>query len=282
MKQVAELLSKDVSGILEKWIALQENGGGVGRNAISRDELVSQSNDFLKLFAEAVASGKSEIEDEAWDETLMMLREVAMYRSQRGLKPKETATFVLSLKEALFERALSQKSSSKLLEQLWSVTTCVDKLGLYVMELFIEKREDVIERQREELLEVSTPVVELWTGILALPVIGTLDSARAQAVMEALLQAIVDYEAKIAIIDITGVPAVDTQTAQHLLKSVRAAELMGAQCYISGVRPQIAQTIVQLGLDLGGMQTKGSLMSAFRQSLTQLGMKVAENSSSNG
>lgn len=273
MKKVAELLSKDVSDLLSKWIELQEKEGA-GVSAISKDELISQSTDFLKLFAKSVASEKSNIEDEAWDETLTLLREVAIYRSQRGLRPSETASFVLSLKEALFERLLSQKKTENLLAQIWSVTTCVDQLGLYVMDLFIEKREDIIERQREELLEVSTPVVELWNGILALPVIGTLDSTRAQAVMEGLLEAIVEHEAKIAIIDITGVPAVDTQTAQHLLKSVTAAELMGAECYISGVRPQIAQTIVQLGLDLGGMQTKASLMNAFQQSLTKLGLKV--------
>lgn len=273
MKKIAELLLRDVSELLDRWIELQERSGA-GGVSISKDEVVSQSTDFLKLFSDAVSSGKQDIEDEAWDDTLAMLKEVALYRSQRGLKPSETATFVLSLKEALFSRLLSQESKDGLLEQLWAVTTCVDRLGLYVMDLFIEKREDVIERQREELLEVSTPVVELWDGILALPVIGTLDSSRAQAVMEGLLQAIVDYEAKIAIIDITGVPAVDTQTAQHLLKTVTAAELMGAKCYVSGVRPQIAQTIVQLGLDLGGMQTKGSLMSAFQVSLTEMGLSV--------
>ncbi|MDQ8181103.1 STAS domain-containing protein [Pelagicoccus sp. SDUM812005] len=268
-----ELLSGDVSGVLSKWISLQRNDESSSLS-IPEDEVVSQSTDFFKLFVRAVASGKTDINDPAWDETLTMLREVAIYRGQRGLKPAETATFVLSLKEALFEVLLEKGRSKNLLEDLWSVTVCVDKLGLFVMSIFIEKREDVIERQQEELLEVSTPVVELWDGVLALPVIGTLDSSRAQVVMEGLLDAIVQFEAKIAIIDITGVPAVDTQTAQHLLKTVTAAELMGAECYISGVRPQIAQTIVQLGLDLGGMQTKGSLMSAFQQSLNRLGLSI--------
>lgn len=273
MKKIMELLSGDVSGLLKDWIALQREDGHSSLS-ISEDEVVSQSTDFLKLFVRAVSSGEQDINDPAWDETLTMLREVALYRGQRGLKPVETATFVLSLKEALFSRLLERGKSEKLLEDLWSVTVCVDRLGMYVMSIFIEKREDIIERQQEELLEVSTPVVELWEGVLALPVIGTLDSARAQAVMEGLLEAIVQYEAKIAIIDITGVPAVDTQTAQHLLKTVTAAELMGAECYVSGVRPQIAQTIVQLGLDLGGMQTKGSLMSAFQQALKRLGLSV--------
>ncbi|MDQ8187587.1 STAS domain-containing protein [Pelagicoccus sp. SDUM812002] len=273
MNKISEILSEDVSGILAEWISLQRNDEG-NSLSISEDEVVSQSTDFLKLFAKAVESGKNDITDPAWDETLSMLREVALYRAQRGLKPAESAKFVLSLKEALFSRLLKTKKSESLLKDLWSVTLCVDNLGLYVMSIFIEKREDIIERQQEELLEVSTPVVELWEGVLALPVIGTLDSARAQVVMEGLLEAIVQFEAKIAIIDITGVPAVDTQTAQHLLKTVTAAELMGAECFVSGVRPQIAQTIVQLGLDLGGMQTKGSLMSAFQQSLRQLGLSI--------
>ena len=273
MKKMIKTLSDNVDALLDEWIKLQRESGE-SSHSISEDEVVSQSSDFLKLFVRAAASGASDIESPAWEEVLAMLREVALYRSQRGLKPEETAMFVLSLKEALLSRLLDKGDSKDLLKDLWSMTVVVDKLGLFVMGIFIEKRENVIERQQEELLEISTPVVELWEGVLALPVIGTLDSARAQAVMEGLLESIVHYEAKIAIIDITGVPAVDTQTAQHLLKTVTAAELMGAECFISGVRPQIAQTIVQLGLDLGGMQTKGSLMSAFRESLSKLGLAV--------
>lgn len=275
MKDIAKLLAKDSDQLLSEWVRLQTERAKSHAD-ISLDEMESQSADFLRVFSKAVSSGEADINDAVWDETLALLREIALYRAQRGQTPRDSAMFILSLKEVLFERILEGKATAKLLPQLWEATLCVDEMGLYVMSTFIEKREDVIERQQEEMLEISLPVVELWEGILALPVIGTLDSARAQAVMEGLLQAIVEHESKIAIIDITGVPAVDTQTAQHLLKTVTAAELMGARCLVSGIKPQIAQTIVQLGLDLGEIQTKGSLMSAFQYALTELGMGIAE------
>jgi rsbT co-antagonist protein RsbR len=198
---------------------------------------------------------------------------VSRSRALQGFSPSETATFVLSLKQPVFTRLRKQLESApgELADALWAATTVFDKLALYTTEIFLKSREEVITRQQQELLELSTPVVELWTGILALPLIGTLDSARTQVVMESLLQAIVRTGAALAIIDITGVPTVDTLVAQHLLKTVAAARLMGADCIISGIRPQIAQTIVHLGVDLSEVSTKATLADAFTLALRKTG-----------
>jgi rsbT co-antagonist protein RsbR len=193
----------------------------------------------------------------------------------QGFSPKETATFVFSLKQPLFARLRSgaSKDAEALAEGAWALTEVMDSLGLHVMEVYQTSREEVIRRQQEEISELSTPVVKLWQGIVALPLIGTLDSARTQVVMENLLQSIVDQEAEIAIIDITGVPTVDTLVAQHLLKTVAAARLMGADCIISGIRPQIAQTMVHLGVELN-MVSKASLSDALALALQRTGRMV--------
>jgi rsbT co-antagonist protein RsbR len=197
-------------------------------------------------------------------------------RSVSGFSPVETATFVFSLKRPLFSRLQKEmdRDAEGLANVTWAATELLDRLGLYTMEVYQKSRDQVIARQQEELLELSTPVVKLWDGILALPMIGTLDSARTQVVMESLLQRIVETGASVAIIDITGVPTVDTLTAQHLLKTVTAARLMGADCIISGIRPQIAQTIVHLGVDLGAVTTKATLADAFRRALEMTGQRL--------
>ena len=189
----------------------------------------------------------------------------------------ETATFVFSLKEPLFAllRQKIGKDPDRLAHEIWLATLLLDKLGLYTVEAFQKSREEIIARQQQELLELSTPVVRLWEGILALPLIGTLDSARTQTVMENLLEEIVSTGAEIAVIDITGVPTVDTLVAQHLIKTVAAARLMGADCIISGIRPQIAQTIVHLGLDLGVI-SKATMADAFALALRRLGKAVVD------
>ena len=183
---------------------------------------------------------------------------------------------MFSLKQPLFARLRAELKNDPdaLAEDLWRATSLLDRLGLLAMELYQRSREDVIARQQRELLELSTPVVELWKDILALPLVGTLDSARTQIVMESLLQKIVDTGAAIAIIDITGVPTVDTLVAQHLLKTVAATRLMGADCIISGIRPQIAQTIVHLGVELGEVVTKATLADAFAIALARTGRTV--------
>jgi rsbT co-antagonist protein RsbR len=191
-----------------------------------------------------------------------------------GLSPAETATFVFSLKQAIFDRLVGDsKDAGKLAADLWTVNLLLDRLGLHSIEVFIESREEMIRRQQADLMELSTPVVKLWERVVALPIIGTLDSARTQSVMEALLQAIVDNGAEIAIIDITGVPTVDTLVAQHLLKTVAAARLMGADCIISGIRPQIAQTIVHLGISLD-VATKATMADAFALALKRIGLGI--------
>jgi rsbT co-antagonist protein RsbR len=198
-------------------------------------------------------------------------------RALQGFSPSETATFIFSLKQPLFRYIQQEQGRDPLqrAEEIWSMNMLLDKLGLYTTEVYQKSREEIIARQQQELLELSTPVVELWQGILALPLIGTLDSERTQVVMESLLQRIVETGAPLAIIDITGVPTVDTLVAQHLLKTVAAARLMGADCIISGIRPQIAQTIVHLGVDLGNVTTKATLAAAFAVALQRTGQTVA-------
>jgi rsbT co-antagonist protein RsbR len=205
-----------------------------------------------------------------------MLGGISRTRGIQGFTPSETATFVFSLKPALFTRIRDElgKDASALFEELRRADELLDRLGLYTTEVHQKSREEVILRQQQDMLELSTPVVKLWDGILALPMIGTLDSARTQVVMETLLQRIVETGAEVAILDITGVPTVDTLTAQHLLKTVTAARLMGAECIISGIRPQIAQTIVHLGVELGDVITKATLADAFAAALRRLSLGV--------
>ena len=205
------------------------------------------------------------------------LKDLSRQRAEHGFTPAETATFIFSFKRPLFGRIQKEfgKDPDAFADEVWRVTNLLDRLGLESIEAFRKTREEVIRRQQQELLELSTPVVRLWDNILALPLIGTLDSARTQIVMQNLLEAVISYSAAIAIIDITGVPTVDTLVAQHLLKTVAAARLMGADCIISGIRPQIAQTIIHLGVDLSDVITKATLADAFQLALRKLGYAVA-------
>jgi rsbT co-antagonist protein RsbR len=267
---------QDEAGLLQIWMDLQAGGPAFQADRASRDELASQSRQFLSLLADALKTGVADIQAPAWSGVRRMLEDISAERSRQGFSPSETASFIFSLKQPLFERlrTAAGKSPDGAVPAAWEVNAILDKLGLYTMEVFQRGREGVIIRQQQELMELSTPVVTLWEGVLALPVIGTLDSARTQVVMENLLQRIVDTGATIAIIDITGVPMVDTLTAQHLLKTVAAARLMGADCIISGIRPQIAQTIVHLGVELGSVVTKATLADAFAIALKRLGLAV--------
>jgi rsbT co-antagonist protein RsbR len=231
----------------------------------------------LALLQPAVQSGDLEsIDGPEWTPLREFLTRVSRSRVQQGFTASSTATFVFSLKEPLFARlrTASAKDAAALGAEMWIATTLLDRLGLYTVEGFLKTREEVIQRQQREMMELSTPVVQLWDDILALPLIGTLDSERTQVVMESLLQKIVDTGASIAIIDITGVPTVDTLVAQHLLKTVAAARLMGADCIISGIRPQIAQTIVHLGVNLSDVTTKASLADAFAIALRRTQAKL--------
>jgi rsbT co-antagonist protein RsbR len=221
----------------------------------------------------------ADIAGRAWQEVRDFLGSVSESRARQGFSPSETATFVFSLKEPIFVRLQRElgKDALALGAELWALTVLLDKLGLYTTEVFQKGRENLIQRQQRNMLELSTPVVELWEGIVALPLIGTLDSERTQLVMEALLTRIVETGASIAIIDITGVPTVDTLVAQHLLKTVAAARLMGADCLISGIRPQIAQTIVHLGVELGDVTSKATLAGAFAVALQRTGLSITRS-----
>ena len=272
----SDILQQDEAAIGQQWIAAQTGAAGFRGDRISRSELTEQSRRFLSLLRDAARTGSTDIYSPAWADVREMLDDVSVSRAQQGFSPSETAMFIFSLKETLLERLRGElpQDSAAVAAASWQINSILDKLGLYTTEVYQKGREQVIVRQQHELMELSTPVVALWNGVLALPVIGTLDSARTQVVMENLLQRIVETGASIAIIDITGVPTVDTLTAQHLLKTVAAARLMGADCIISGIRPQIAQTIVHLGVELGSVVTKATLADAFAVALRRLGLTV--------
>jgi len=274
--RIAEIVSKHESSLLTDWLKLQLAGG---YSKYDEKELRDRSRQFLSLFKNAVQSGQLDnIDGAQWEEIRDMLGDLSRARARQGVSPTETATFVFSLKQALFNQLCGEyrDDADGLVRQTWLVTMLLDKLGLYTTEVHQRGREEVISRQQQEMMELSTPVVALWDGILALPLIGTLDSARTQVVMESLLERIVETSAEIAIIDITGVPTVDTLVAQHLLKTVAAARLMGADCIISGIRPQIAQTIVHLGVELGQVITKATLADAFRIALQKSNLTVCK------
>ncbi len=263
--------------ILKDWVEFQLTATTLRRDLMKESELREQSREFLSLVGQALQNG-SDIGDPAWKPVKDFLGQIARSRVAQGFTPSETAMFVFSLKRPFFDVIRGTTKDVKELDaEMWAATVLLDTLGLHIMELHQQNREEVIRRQQEELLELSTPVVQLFDNILALPLIGTLDSARTQIVMENLLQRIVETGAMIAIIDITGVPTVDTLVAQHLLKTVAAARLMGADCIISGIRPQIAQTIVHLGVDLSEVTTKATLADAFTIALTRTGAGITKS-----
>ena len=265
------------ASILGDWIGLLAKD--TRRDAGSRAEMEDHARSFVPLLADAMATDSSgHIDGPAWAKVREMLTSLSANLARQGWSPTETASFVFSLKQPLFSRLREslRADADGLARETWTATLLLDKLGLMTTEIFQKSREDLIIRQQRDLLELSTPVVSLWEGILAVPLIGTLDSERTQVVMESLLQRIVDSGAAIAIIDITGVPTVDTLVAQHLLKTVSAARLMGAECIISGIRPQIAQTIVHLGVDLGNVATKATLADALVFAMGRLGSTVSK------
>jgi rsbT co-antagonist protein RsbR len=275
-QDLAETLATHEEALVQEWLDAQLAVRGMRSELMTRQELREQSSRFLASLREAVARAGVDTAGPDYAPIRQMLSELSAARARQGDTPSETATFVFSLKQPLFSRLRERfaKDSAALADAMWEVTLLLDQLGLLTTEAHQKGREELILRQQEELLELSTPVITLWEGILALPLIGTLDSSRTQVVMESLLQRIVETGAPVAIIDITGVPTVDTLTAQHLLKTVAAARLMGADCLISGIRPQIAQTIVHLGVELGDVVTKASLSDAFAVALKRSGLSV--------
>lgn len=274
------VLKASEAAILADWIKNQKAIGG-RTGAVSETEMYRQSSDFLGKLQHATQTGNvTDVMSANYEPVRDSLTELSKTRGAQGFTPSETAWFVFSLKRPIFEFLRKEAGADPELvaRETWSATELLDRLALHTTEAYQRGREDVIRRQQQDMLELSTPVVKLWEGILALPMIGTLDSARTQVVMESLLNRIVETGAEFAIIDITGVPMVDTLTAQHLLKTVTAARLMGADCIISGIRPQIAQTIVHLGVDLADIVTKATLADAIKHALQRLGLTVTRSS----
>ena len=275
-KRIAKLIRNHESDLVDEWIKGQMAAVALRPELMSEGELRSQSKEFLSLFRLAVQSENLEdIMGSEWTQVREFLEGVSRSRANQGFSPSETATFIFSLKQPLFS-CLSKElkeNAAALAEDTWAASVVLDKLGLYTTEVYQKSREAVIKAQQQDLLELSTPVVKLWEGILAIPLIGTLDSARTQTATESLLEHIVDTGSSFAIIDITGVPTVDTLVSQHLLKTVAAARLMGAEVIISGIRPQIAQTMVTLGVTFD-VQTKATLADAFSVALGKMGYRV--------
>jgi rsbT co-antagonist protein RsbR len=272
-----DALKRSESQLAAQWHADLESSGAT-RN-LKPEEIRQQVTDFLHLLTSTLEKGGSvNITTTEWDDVRHFLEKLSSQRALAGQDSQQTASFIFALKGPLFAQLQRDFAEQPVLiaEQVMQISELLDGLGLHTIRTYQKSREAVIKRQQEELLELSTPVVKLWDGVLALPMIGTLDSQRTQVVMESLLQRIVDTGAEIAIIDITGVPTVDTLVAQHLLKTVTAIRLMGADCIISGVRPQIAQTIVHLGLDLQGVVTKANLADALALALRRLGVTITK------
>jgi rsbT co-antagonist protein RsbR len=280
--RLSEVLIQHEDDLLASWMTEQTAAGG-GRRAgpMKEAELRERCSEFLRLVRVPVRDGHAaDLQAAPWQDVREFLADLSRARGLQGYSPSETAVFVFSLKKPLFDRLRRDLAADggALAESIQEASEMLDQFGLFTAEVHQKAREEVIARQQQEMLELSTPVVKLWDGVLALPMIGTLDSARTQVVMETLLQKIVETGSEVAIIDITGVPTVDTLTAQHLLKTVTAARLMGTDCIISGIRPQIAQTIVHLGVDLSAVVTKATMADAFALALQRLGLAVVRPS----
>lgn len=275
---IPNIVRRHQTEILTEWIQEQQTSPSRQQTLVEPEEIQRQSSEFIQRLLDGLQSdGFSSPHNPGWEPMREFLGNLSRTGTFRGLTPIDTATFILSFKKPLFARLRSELSNDAdaLARENWLATELLDAFGLFTTEIHQKTREAVIVRQQQELLELSTPVVKLWDGILALPLIGTLDSARTQVVMESLLERIVQTASRIAIIDITGVPTVDTLVAQHLIKTVTAARLMGAECIISGIRPQIAQTIVHLGVELGDITTKSNLSDAFLVAISRLGLMVS-------
>lgn len=273
----AKILQKRKKQILELWMKNQLVDFSLREDLMSNDELSVQSEELVDVLLQALSSGNlDDIQSSSLEPVYEVLEGISISRAKQGYSPRETGTFVFSLKDALLS-ILQQEIKNdpvQLLEESLKVSKLIDSLGIVTFETFIKGREEVILRQTDEITEISTPVIRVWDGIVAMPIIGTLDSARTQVVMESLLQEIVETSSGIAILDISGVPAVDSLVAQHLIKTVSATRLMGAECIISGIRPEIAQTVVHLGIDLSGIITKATLASALRHAYALMQLEV--------
>lgn len=274
---IAKLLQRKKKQILEDWMTNQLADAGLREDLMSNEELREQSDELLNSLLKVITDKNlSDLESPEFEPVYEILSGISISRARQGFSPRETGVYVFSLKDALL-KALQfelKNDPASLVDAILKMNKLLDSLGMVTFDTFIKGREEVILRQTDEIAEISTPVIRVWDGILALPIIGTLDSSRTQVVMENLLQEIVASGSTIAILDISGVPAVDSLVAQHLIKTVAATRLMGAECIISGIRPEIAQTVVHLGIDLSNIVTKATLASALKQAFTMLKLDV--------
>jgi rsbT co-antagonist protein RsbR len=272
---IDQLLNSRHEQLLSQWIADVKASAPMGAIASNAAAEAAALVDALRAGVRADGDF-ARLDDAEWGALREVLEKLSRSRAAQGATAGETSHFVLAFKKPVFaELQQSLAADPKgLLDAVWSASALVDQMAQWTATTYQTTREEIIMRQQQELLELSTPVVKLWEGVLAVPMIGTLDSSRTQLVMESLLQRIVETGSELAIIDITGVPTVDTLVAQHLLKTVAAIRLMGADCIISGIRPQIAQTIVHLGIDLQGIITKASLADALSLAMKKLGYAV--------
>ncbi|MBA4109077.1 MAG: polyvinylalcohol dehydrogenase [Leptothrix sp. (in: Bacteria)] len=272
------VLKASPEAFLKSWIE-EVAQSGEGASAATARVAQNEARELLAALQDAVRSDADLMQfgSDAWSKTRTVLAELSQSRAAQGASAGETSYFVMAIKKPLFAglQQLISTDPQQVFDTVWAASTLVDKMAQWTATTYQRSREQVIKRQQQELLELSTPVVKLWEGVLAVPMIGTLDSSRTQLVMESLLQRIVETGSELAIIDITGVPTVDTLVAQHLLKTVTAIRLMGADCIISGIRPQIAQTIVHLGIDLQGITTKATLADALSLAMKQSGWTVS-------
>ncbi|MGC5343808.1 STAS domain-containing protein [Streptomyces sp. DT24] len=273
--EMVKLLSADSQEVTAGWV---ERVSGTLGGRLSRAELDRELRELYTALQEALRAGGQDLHAEELSEVRALLTELSRNRARQGFTPSETAISVFALKGEL-EKVL-QDGSAQEIQAYLRLARLLDELGLFTIETHSRAREEIISAQSDQLMELSTPVVKLWDGVIAVPLVGTLDSARTQVVMEKLLQALVDTGSEQAIIDITGVPAVDTQVAQHLLKTIVAARLMGAECTVSGIRPQIAQTIVALGIEFGDIVTKATLADALQLALKKSGIDLVAHQGS--
>jgi rsbT co-antagonist protein RsbR len=278
---ISKLLQKRKKQILEQWMNNQLSDETLREDLMSNDDLRSQSEELLDALVQSINDRNiTDLQSSDFEPVLEILSGVSISRARQGFSPRETGVYVFSLKDALLQVLQDELKSdpATLYAQTIKIGRLIDSFGVATFETFIKGREEVILRQTDEIAEISTPVIQVWDGILALPIIGTLDSARTQVVMENLLQQIVESGSSIAILDISGVPAVDSLVAQHLIKTVSATRLMGAECIISGIRPEIAQTVVHLGIDLSNIITKATLASALKYAFSMTHLEVRRTS----
>jgi rsbT co-antagonist protein RsbR len=274
--KTVSFLKKNKKQLLDAWMRNQLADSTLRDDLISNSELGSQSEELISALLQSLGTGDLDLESGIFQPVIDILSELSITRARQGFTPRETSLYILGLKQAFYsmlEKEL-QDDPANLYQESLAINNLLDSMSIITMETFIKGREEVILRQTDEISEISTPVIRVWDGILALPIIGTLDSARTQVVMENLLQQIVETGSRIAILDISGVPTVDSLVAQHLIKTVSATRLMGAECIISGIRAEIAQTIVHLGIDLSNINTKGTLASALKLAYSMLGIEV--------